>query len=397
MIINKADRLGNVQEYYFSKKLREIAQMEERGEKVINLGIGSPDMAPSSATIKKLSEAAFQKNTHGYQNYKGIPQLRQAFSNWYNTTYNVFLNAETEVLPLLGSKEGIMHISMAFLNPGDGVLVPDPGYPAYAAASRLLGADLITYDLKEEDGWMPDLEALQKMDLNHVKLMWLNYPNMPTGAEANRETFEALIQFARKHKILLCHDNPYSLVLNKNQPLSILSCEGAKEVSIELNSLSKSHNMAGWRIGMVGGHKDYVEAIIKVKSNVDSGMFFPLQLAAVEALNNSIKWHNDRNKEYSKRKKSALSILELLKCKAAEEQVGMFLWAKIPDGISEVEGFIDNILSKAKVFLTPGFIFGSNGKRFIRISLCSNLNTLGEAHKRIQKVLSELDLEEKEM
>lgn len=365
--------------------------MKAQGKDVINIGIGSPDLPPSKQTVEALVDTAQKLNTHGYQGYAGIPELRMAMSNWYKKVYDVDIDANSETLPLMGSKEGIMHISMAFLDAGDGVLVPNPGYLTYSSAAKLMGANIVSYDLKEENNWEPDWEALEQMNLEKVKIMWTNYPNMPTGADASNSLFQRLVAFARKYKILIVNDNPYSLVLNE-APKSILEVEGAKEVAVELNSLSKSHNMAGWRIGMVLGASDYLEAILKVKSNMDSGMFLGLQKAAIEALNNSKKWHSLQNEQYALRRRKACEILDLLDCAYSSKQVGMFVWAKVPERVSSVEGLIDELLYETNVFLTPGFIFGTAGNRYIRISLCSSVEKLEEAKKRI-KVLQKNRLE----
>ncbi len=387
MIISAASRLDNVSEYYFSKKLQEIRGMNERGLNVINLGIGNPDMSPSEATIEKLISSARNPKSHGYQGYKGIPEFRSAIAGWYLKTYGVKLNSEDGILPLLGSKEGIMHISMAFLNPGDEVLVPDPGYPTYSSVSNLVQAKIRTYNLDENNNWFPDLKALAASDLSKVKIMWLNYPNMPTGAKASDAMFKEVIAFAKQYKILLCHDNPYSLILPDGAPKSILAYEGAADVAIELNSLSKSHNMAGWRVGWVAGNKDYIDTILKVKTNVDSGMFLPVQHAAVEAFNNTPEWHEQQNAEYAKRRDKAWELLDALGCKYDKHQVGMFIWARVPESIKSVEEYVDLFLQKANVFITPGFIFGDNGNRHIRVSLCSSIPAIGEALERIRKVL----------
>jgi len=385
--INPADRLNHVSEYYFSNKLSEIARMRAEGKDVINLGIGSPDLPPSESTIQTLCQQAKLDNVHGYQSYAGIPELRKGFAGWYKTWYGVDLDAGSEILPLIGSKEGILHVSLAFLNPGDGVLVPNPGYPTYSSLSKLLGASLHYYDLKEENDWDPDFDELEKRDLSCVKLMWVNYPNMPTGAPASSELLKKLVDFGKKHDIVICHDNPYSFILNDN-PLSILEIEGAKEICIELNSMSKSHNMPGWRIGMLASNSQFIQWILKVKSNIDSGMFRPLQLAAVEALNNGKEWYESMNRTYAERRKIAEKILNVLDCTFDEKQVGLFLWGKIPD-IQESSEFIsDEVLYKANVFITPGFIFGSNGERFIRISLCCDEKVLNEALQRIKELKS---------
>ena len=384
-----ANRIGNVQEYYFSVKLKEIAQMNAQGADVINLGIGSPDLPPTKEVTDTLAEAAADPKGHGYQPYVGIPQLREAFSQWYKRWYNVDLNPANEVLPLIGSKEGIMHISMAFINEGDGVLVPNPGYPTYSSVSKLVGAKILSYNLKAEQNWQPDLEQLEaqhkagEIDLDSVKLMWCNYPNMPTGANGSMELFEKLVAFGKKYNIIICHDNPYSFILNDTL-LSILSVEGAKEICIELNSMSKSHNMPGWRIGMLASNKQFIEWILRVKSNMDSGMFRAMQLAAVKALNAPAEWYKQMNQVYSARKALAQAILEKVGAEVAPGQVGMFLWGKVQGKGVEI---CDDVLYKAKVFITPGFIFGSNGENYIRISLCANEQTLQKALERIEKEL----------
>lgn len=385
MLISPADRLQIVEEYYFSRKLREISQRIALGEPILNLGIGNPDMAPSDETLKGLVSSALERGNHGYQPYKGIPQLRAAFANWYLDTYGVTLDPEQEILPLMGSKEGVMHISMAFLNPGDQALMPNPGYPTYASITRLLGAEPVWYNLTETNGWYPDLAALEQQDLSRVKLMWINYPHMPTGAPATDELFESLIAFGKKHEILICHDNPYSLVLNK-APKSILGYPGAKEVAVELNSLSKSHNMAGWRVGMVAGDAAYVNHILKVKSNMDSGMFRSLQDAAVAALGNGYAWHETRNDHYITRREIAWQILDTLACSYEKDQAGMFVWAKIPGKEASAEAYSEEILNRYHLFLTPGFIFGSQGDRYLRISLCSPAEVLQEALGRLERV-----------
>ena len=384
-----AERISNVQEYYFSVKLKEIAQMNANGENVINLGIGSPDLPPAESVVGALNQCAENKGTHGYQPYVGIPQLREAFAGWYKRWYNVELNPTNEVLPLMGSKEGIMHISMAFVNSGDGVLVPNPGYPTYSSVSRLVGANLINYSLKEENNWQPDFEQLEaqhnagEIDLGKVKLMWCNYPNMPTGANASVELFEKLVEFGKKWGIIICHDNPYSFILN-NKPLSILSIPGAKEICIELNSMSKSHNMPGWRIGMAASNKQFIEWILRVKSNMDSGMFRALQMAAVEALNLPDEWYANMNRTYAARKALAEAIMQKVGATVQPGQVGLFLWGKVEGKGVEI---CDKVLYNAKVFITPGIIFGSNGENYIRISLCANEETLKEALERITNVM----------
>ena len=384
-----AERISNVQEYYFSVKLKEIAQMNANGENVINLGIGSPDLPPAESVVGALKQCAENKAAHGYQPYVGIPQLREAFAGWYKRWYNVELNPSNEVLPLMGSKEGIMHISMAFVNSGDGVLVPNPGYPTYSSVSKLVGANLINYSLKEENNWQPDFEQLEaqhnagEIDLGKVKLMWCNYPNMPTGANASVQLFEKLVEFGKKWGIIICHDNPYSFILN-NKPLSILSIPGAKEICIELNSMSKSHNMPGWRIGMAATNKQFIEWILRVKSNMDSGMFRALQMAATEALNLPDEWYANMNRTYAARKALAEAIMKKVGATVQPGQVGLFLWGKVEGKGVEI---CDKVLYNAKVFITPGIIFGSNGENYIRISLCANEETLKEALERITNVM----------
>ena len=381
--ITPANRVGSVQEYYFSKKLKEVAEMNAAGKNVINLGVGSPDLPPSEQTIETLCEHARKANEHGYQPYVGIPELRKGFADWYKTWYNVDLDPKTEIQPLIGSKEGILHISLAFLNPGDGVLVPNPGYPTYSSVSKLVEARLIPYELKEELGWQPDFEELEKMDLSNVKLMWTNYPNMPTGANASVELYEKLVAFGRKHGIIICNDNPYSFILNEH-PLSILSIPGAKEICIEMNSMSKAHNMPGWRMAMLASNAQFVQWILKVKSNIDSGQFKPMQYAAVEALSAKKEWYDNMNRVYRSRRDLAGQIMRTLGCEYDENQVGMFLWGRIPDSAESGEAIANKVLYEANVFLTPGFIFGSRGERYIRISLCCKNETLEEALKRIE-------------
>ncbi|MDD3480142.1 MAG: aminotransferase class I/II-fold pyridoxal phosphate-dependent enzyme [Paludibacteraceae bacterium] len=384
-----ATRLESVQEYYFSRKLKEIAHMNAEGKNVISLGVGSPDMPPSEATIKTLCEHAHHADAHGYQPYVGIPELRQAFADFYKKWYHVTLNPTNEIQPLIGSKEGILHITLAFVNPGEQVLVPNPGYPTYTSLSRLLGAEVIPYNLTEENGWLPDFDALEQLDLSRVKLMWTNYPHMPTGTNATLELYQKLVEFAQKHHIIIVNDNPYSFILNK-KPLSILQIEGAKECCIELNSMSKSHNMPGWRIGMVASNATFIEWILKVKSNIDSGMFRPMQLAAATALHNDESWHEEMNFNlYEKRRHLAEQILETLQCTYNKSQVGLFVWGRIPDHYKQVEDLTEAVLHKAHVFITPGFIFGSNGARYIRISLCCNEQKLAEALDRIKQNITE--------
>lgn len=381
-----ADRLSGVSEYYFSKKLKEVAQMNAEGKDVISLGIGSPDMPPSEETVATLCREAQNPNSHGYMPYVGIPELRQAFANWYKKWYQVELDAKSEIQPLIGSKEGILHVTLAFVNPGDQVLVPNPGYPTYTSLSRILGAEIVNYDLKEENGWMPDFEALEQMDMSRVKLIWTNYPNMPTGANATPELYEKLVNLARRKGIIIVNDNPYSFILN-DKPLSILSIPGAKDCCIEFNSMSKSHNMPGWRIGMLASNAKFVQWILKVKSNIDSGMYRAMQLAAATALQAEQDWYDGNNRNYRNRRKIAGEIMDVLGCTYDEKQVGMFLWGKIPDKYSDVEELTERILHQARVFITPGFIFGSNGKRYIRISLCCKDEKLAEALRRIKEII----------
>lgn len=383
MKVKPADRTTTVKEYYFSLKLKQIDQMRKAGADIINLGIGSPDQPPSENTITRLCTEASKTDAHGYQSYIGIPELRKAFAQWYRKYFKVDLDPEKEILPLMGSKEGIMHISMAFVNPGDDVLVPNPGYPTYSSVTSLVGAGIRHYDLDEKNNWEPCLDRLEDSDLSKAKIMWVNYPNMPTGAGGSLKTYEKLVNFALKYGILLCNDNPYSFILN-NDYLSLLAVDGAKDTALELNSLSKSHNMAGWRIGMVAGDKEYISTILKVKSNMDSGIFRAMQFAAVEALNNPSSWFDKVNSCYLKRRKIVEEIMTLLNCSFDKKQTGLFVWGRIPDDIDDCEQFIEDILTKVNVFITPGFIFGSNGNRYIRLSLCADENTLSEAAKRIE-------------
>jgi len=382
-MINSAKRINSVEEYYFSKKLAEVRSLDTPDLRVINLGIGSPDQAPSTDTIEALITSAKNPTHHGYQNYKGILPLRKSIADFYQRIYSVTLDPETMILPLMGSKEGIMHISMAFINEGDEVLIPDPGYPTYSSVTNLVGGKIKTYALKEELDWGIDVNSLKQTDLSKVKIMWVNFPHMPTGRIASRDELTELVDLAKTNNFLIVNDNPYSLILN-DQPLSILSIEGAEDVALELNSLSKSHNMAGWRIGWVAGKKEYIDAVLKVKSNMDSGMFMGLQHAAVEALKNGKEWFTSLNHVYSERRKAANKILDVLECTYAEKQSGLFVWAKVPTHIPDVEKWIDEILYGTKVFITPGFIFGETGKRFIRISLCSPVEILDQALDRLK-------------
>lgn len=383
-MIKTANRIASVEEYYFSRKLAEVRALDTDDLKVINLGIGSPDQPPPPIAVEALISSAQNPAHHGYQNYKGIPQLRNAIGDFYNHTYNVRLNSETDILPLMGSKEGIMHIAMAFVNDGDEVLIPDPGYPTYSSVAKLVGGVIRTYELKETLNWGVDVESLRKQDLSKVKIMWVNFPHMPTGRVASRKELKDLVDLAIENEFLIVNDNPYSLILN-DSPLSILSVEGASEVALELNSLSKSHNMAGWRIGWVAGKKEFIEAVLRVKSNMDSGMFLGLQHAAVEALQSNADWFDGLNNMYKKRREAACRILDELGCTYSNEQSGLFVWAKAPEAAKDVEKWIDEILYGAKVFITPGFIFGDAGKRFIRISLCATVEKLDEALQRLKQ------------
>jgi len=379
-----AKRMEGVSEYYFSQKLREIDSLNKEGKNIINLGIGSPDLPPHPDVIRTLQEEAAKPGVNGYQGYKGVHALRQAFADWYQQWYQVTLDPDTEVLPLIGSKEGIMHICMTYLDEGDEALIPDPGYPTYASAVKLAGGTPVTYLLQEEQNWYPDLEVLAASDLSKVKLMFINYPHMPTGQRADTSLFEKLVNFAKEHHILLVHDNPYSFILN-DHPVSLLKTPGAKEVVLELNSLSKSHNMAGWRIGMLCGSKERVEEVLRFKSNMDSGMYLPLQLAAAKALSLGAEWYSHINSIYLERRDKVYRLLDILGCSYDLNQVGLFVWAKIPDRYKDGYALSDEILYGANVFLTPGGIFGSQGNRYIRISLCGDLSRFEQAIARISK------------
>lgn len=384
--VKPADRLSAVQEYYFSRKLKEVAMLNAQGQDIISLAIGSPDMPPSKQTVDKLCETAAQPTAHGYQPTVGIPELRQAMANFYKRWYDVDLDPKTEIQPLIGSKEGILHTTLAFCNPGDEVLVPNPGYPTYTSLSKILGAKIVNYNLREDNGWQPDFEELENMNLDRVKLMWTNYPNMPTGGNARMETYEKLVDFARRHGIVVVNDNPYSFILNEGKKMSILQVPGAKECCIEFNSMSKSHNMPGWRVGMCASNPEFISWILKIKSNIDSGTFRGIQLAAAEALNtNDDAWHKEYNVEnYRRRRKIAEEIMTVLGCTFDPSQVGMFLWGKIPEKYANVEDLTERILHEARVFVTPGFIFGSNGQRYLRISLCAKDEKMSEALQRIK-------------
>lgn len=386
--IKPADRLSAVTEYYFSRKLKEVAKLNAEGKDIISLAIGSPDMPPSKGTIDKLCETAQLDDAHGYQPTMGTPELRQAMSDFYKRWYGVCLDPQTEIQPLIGSKEGILHVTLAFVNPGDKVLVPNPGYPTYTSLSKILGAEVVNYNLREGNGWQPDFDELESMDLTGVRLMWTNYPNMPTGAPAQMETYRKLVSFARRHSIVVVNDNPYSFILNEN-PVSLLQVEGAKDCCIEFNSMSKSHNMPGWRIGMCATNPTFIQWILKIKSNIDSGTFRGIQLAAAEAYNNSDEWHRQANiNTYRQRRKLAEQIMQQLGCTFDENQVGMFLWGRIPDKYANAEELTEKVLHEARVFITPGFIFGSNGERYIRISLCAKDMKIKEALERIKNIMT---------
>ncbi|MBT7851228.1 MAG: aminotransferase class I/II-fold pyridoxal phosphate-dependent enzyme [Flavobacteriaceae bacterium] len=376
-----ANRLHTVEEYYFSKKLREVHAMKAAGAPIINLGIGSPDLAPPKAVISAINDSLADASAHKYQSYQGLPELRSAMADFYQTHYNVSQNPENEVLPLIGSKEGIMHISMAYLNEGDAVLIPNPGYPTYTSVTKLVGAEPVFYDLKASSNWQPDLVALEAIDLSKVKIMWVNYPHMPTGTLGNQTVLKALVDFAKKHSILLINDNPYSFILNDN-PSSIFNIEGAKDVCLELNSLSKTFNMAGWRVGMLTGSAVHLQNVIKVKSNMDSGMFYGIQKGAVEALNSSKNWFKDLNKIYSERRALVWELATALNCTFETTTSGMFVWAKLPSGLKS-ETFIDNLLQKHHIFIAPGTIFGSNGEGYIRFSLCAPKESIQSAINRV--------------
>lgn len=378
-----ANRVGQIKEYYFSIKLKEIARLNKAGADIVSLGVGGPDRAPHASVIDKLVEQSRRADTHGYQPYIGIAELREAYAAWYKKYYGVELDAGVEIQPLIGSKEGILHTTLAFVNPGDGVLVPNPGYPTYTSVSRLAEAEIYNYDLTAANDWEPDFEALERLPLERIKLMWVNYPNMPTGKTASRELFERLVAFGRKHNIVVVNDNPYSFILNDSKPLSILSIEGARDVAIEFNSLSKSHNMPGWRLGMVASNATFINWILKVKSNIDSGQFRPMMLAAVKALQLGDEWYSELNSEYRERRVIAEQIMVALGCTIDEKQRGLFLWGRIPEAADGSIAFADAVLERARVFIVPGVIFGSNGDRYVRLSLCATQAKLREALERI--------------
>ncbi len=382
--IQPAQRLSLVSEYYFSRKLKEIARRNAQGENIISLAIGSPDMPPSPETIETLNREAQKPDAHGYQPTIGIPELREAMAQWYQRTYGVTLDPASEIQPLIGSKEGILHTTLALANVGDKVLVPNSGYPSYTSLSKILGCQVVNYDLRADLGYQPDFEALEQTDLSGVRIMWTNYPNMPTGANARMETYQRLVDFAQRHDIVVVNDNPYSLILN-DKPLSLLQVDGAKDCCIEFNSMSKSHNMPGWRVGLLASNSEFISWVVKIKSNIDSGTFRPLQLAAAQAYRNTPEWHHQANiVTYRERREVAQQIMTTLGCQYAPDQVGLFLWGRIPDHYNDCEQLTERVLNEARVFITPGFIFGSNGQRYVRISLCANMQQMQEALQRIR-------------
>lgn len=378
-----ADRVQEIQEYYFSKKLKEVAKLNAEGADIISLGIGGPDRPPHAEVISTLAVEAAKPGNHSYQPYVGLPELRRAMVAWYKRWYGVDLNPDNEIQPLIGSKEGILHVSLAFLNPGDGVLVPNPGYPTYSSVSKLAQAEIFTYDLTEENSWMPDFDALEKLPLDRIKLMWVNYPHMPTGAPATMELFEKIVDFGKRHNIVIAHDNPYSFILN-DKPMSILQVDGAKDIVVEMNSMSKSHNMAGWRMAMLASNPVFINWILKVKSNIDSGQFKPMMLAAVKGYELGKEWYDEVNAVYASRRKVAEQIMDALDCRFDPNQRGLFLWGRIPDDIPSSEALADKVLYDARVFITPGFIFGSNGDRYVRVSLCATEENMLKALERIK-------------
>jgi LL-diaminopimelate aminotransferase len=388
IMIQPADRVNAIQEYYFSRKLKEVARLNAEGKDIISLAIGSPDMPPSKQTIDKLCQVANDPAAHGYQPTVGVPELREAMAHFYKKWYNVDFDPKNEIQPLIGSKEGILHVTLAFCNVGDEVLIPDPGYPTYTALNKILGTKITYYNLREDNGWQPDFDELERMDLSHVKLMWTNYPNMPTGGNARMETYERLVRFAKEHNIVIVNDNPYSLILN-DHPLSIMQVEGARDCCIEFNSMSKSFNMPGWRVAMAVSNPTFISWILKIKSNIDNGTFRGIQLAAAEAFNtNTPEWHHEYNVEvYRRRRRIAEQIMAALGCTFDPSQVGMFLWGKIPEKYADVEDLTEKVLHEARVFITPGFIFGQNGKRYVRISLCAKDDKMQEALERINSLM----------
>jgi LL-diaminopimelate aminotransferase len=382
-MIVAANRLNTVEEYYFSSKLREVRELISQGKPIINMGIGSPDLKPSKLVVEAIQNAMNDAVAHQYQSYQGLPELRKGMANFYKNFFKVEADFNTEILPLMGSKEGIMHISLAFLNEGDEVLIPNPGYPTYTSVTNLVGAKSVFYDLNEANNWEPNFESLENLDLSKVKLMWVNYPNMPTGASGNLDLFEKLVAFAKKHQILVVNDNPYSFVLNDN-PISILQVDGAKEVALELNSLSKTYNMSGWRVGMVVGNSKLIEAVLKVKSNMDSGMFYGIQKGAIEALKLNKSWFTEQNAIYEKRRDLVFQLADILQCSYDKKAVGMFVWAKLPSGITDAEAYVNQLLYEKDLFITPGTIFGTNGEGYIRFSLCIDEEKIKEVLKRFQ-------------
>lgn len=383
-MIKKSSRLDGIGEYWFSKKLDEVRRLEAAGKRIVNLGIGSPDLAPSPSTIEAAINSIKNPKSHGYAPYRSSPELRRAMAGWYQDTFQVSLDPDKEVLPLLGSKEAILYLTLAFTNPGDEVLIPDPGYPAYTSASIIAGAKVRPYDLSEEEGWLPDLKALRRQDLKFCKIMWVNYPHMPTGTPGTKKLFEELVAFAKEKGIMLVNDNPYSLVLNREAPLSILQFDSKKDSCIEINSLSKAFNMAGWRVGLLAGSKEVVDAVVEVKSQVDTGMFTAVQWGAIAAIGNTQAWHEERNGVYQRRQVIAGQIFDVLGFDWKKNQVGMFIWARVSDEIVDIQAYLDRILYEAGVFLTPGFIFGKNGSRYVRSSLCANEEALTEALERVR-------------
>lgn len=381
-MIEVAKRLQNVEEYYFSKKLKEVAFLKSKGKPIINLGVGSPDLEPPFKASMLLQDSLIDEKAHQYQSYLGLPELREELSNFYKKHYNVDLSSQTEIMPLMGSKEGIMHISMAFLNKGDKVLVPNPGYPTYAAVTKLLEAKPVYYDLKEKRNWLPDFRALERMDLRRVKIMWINYPHMPTGSNADNKFYDKIIAFGKRHDILIVNDNPYSFVLNDN-PISILRYKDAKNVCLELNSLSKTFNMAGWRVGMLVGNYEFLSAVLRVKSNMDSGMFYGIQKGAIEALKSSDMWFQSLNSVYNKRRRLIWELATKLNCTYAEDTTGLFVWAKLPPHVKSEE-FTELVLKEHSIFIAPGTVFGSNGEGYVRFSLCASEDIIGEAIERVK-------------
>jgi len=381
-MIHTANRLVDIKEYYFSKKLREVHELSKNNP-IINLGIGSPDLQPPEKVIQAISESVKMPNAHKYQSYQGLASFREAIANFYSTHFSVNLNPSTEILPLMGSKEGIMHISMAYLNPGDTVLIPNPGYPTYQSVSKLVGAKIQYYNLDESNDWQPNFESLEKQNLNHVKLMWVNYPHMPTGASANENLFQNLVAFGKKHDILIVNDNPYSFILN-DSPKSILSIPGSKDICLELNSLSKTFNMAGWRVGMVIGHESFIKNILKVKSNMDSGMFYGIQQGAIKALYETTSWFKQINDIYESRRNIIWEMAEILGCKYRKNATGLFVWAKLPEKYKSSEAFVDDILKEKHIFITPGTVFGTKGEGYIRFSLCAPNEVLKTALERLR-------------